>query len=134
MDINTDKHTTLFLLCCHCIKLLLLKSCVSNTGVHELKPQYARVMFPKGATIRYLLMFVHRRDLEQSSVSRIPYGRQGVGKQCQISSLHSTLIFEKFRHNSKYKNPVDSLILGVGEPTKNGKEIFGFASPLQTTK
>ncbi|OIO32359.1 hypothetical protein AUJ44_02520 [Candidatus Nomurabacteria bacterium CG1_02_47_685] len=25
--------------------------------------------------------------------------------------------------------------LGVwGEPTKNGKEIFGFASPLQTTK
>jgi len=21
-----------------------------------------------------------------------------------------------------------------GEPTKNGKEIFGFASPLQTTK
>jgi len=23
---------------------------------------------------------------------------------------------------------------GVVEPTKNGKEIFGFASPLQTTK
>ena len=22
----------------------------------------------------------------------------------------------------------------MGEPTKNGKEIFGFASPLQTTK
>ena len=39
-------------------------------SVHELNPQYARVISLHRVTIRYLLMFVHRRDVEQSSVSR----------------------------------------------------------------
>jgi len=84
-------------------------------------------------TIRYLLMFVHRRDLEQSSVSRVPRlrsgacpelveGRQGAGMLYQISSLHST-VFEKNRLILQYKNPVDSLILGVG---RNAGRGFGF--------
>jgi len=46
---------------------------------------------PFGATIRYLLIAVHRRDVEQSSVSRFHLigGGQGAGMQCHISSLHS---------------------------------------------
>jgi len=59
-------------------------------SVHELNPQYARVMSQR-VTIRYVLMFMHRRDLAQSSVSRTRFHeRQGVGMQCQTSSLHST--------------------------------------------
>jgi len=58
---------------------------------------------PFGATIRYLLIAVHRRDVEQSSVSRFHLigGGQGAGMQCHISSLHS--------NTREY-----SLILGAG--------------------
>ena len=48
-------------------------------SVHELNPQYARVISLHRVTIRYLLMFVHRRDVEQSSVSRSPLGATGCG-------------------------------------------------------
>src|SRR3989344_3508878 len=59
---------------------------------------------PFGATIRYLLIAVHRRGLEQSFMGRSPRlfsVRQGSGTHCQTSSLHS---------NTRE----DSLILGLG--------------------
>ena len=44
-------------------------------------------------------MFVHRRDLGQSFVSRFRFcERQGLGKQCQISSLHSNTKEPLFSH------------------------------------
>src|SRR3989344_7345108 len=54
-------------------------------------------------TIRYLLMFVHRRDLGQSSVSRLPLGSDRA-RVCYAKSHLYTLI---------QKNPV-YLILGAG--------------------
>ncbi|OGI81631.1 hypothetical protein A3B93_01600 [Candidatus Nomurabacteria bacterium RIFCSPHIGHO2_02_FULL_42_24] len=41
-------------------------------------------------------------------------GQQGAGMQYQISSLYSTVFLRKIAKSIKYKNPVDSLILGVG--------------------
>ena len=81
---------------------------------------------PLQVTIRYLLMFVHRRDLVQSSVSRTFTGDR-VRERNAKSHLYTLLIFEIFRYDSKYKNPVDSLILGWGEETRGKcKEIFWF--------
>jgi len=60
---------------------------------------------PLQVTIRYLLMFVHRRDLVQSSVSRTFSGDRV--RERNAKSLLYTLI---------QKNPV-SLILGAGGGT-----------------
>ena len=66
---------------------------------------------PLRLTIRYLLMFVHRTNTGQSSVSPFRQGAvcHAVSGLCTLPSFASLI---------KYKNPVDSLILGVGEPTK----------------
>ena len=64
-------------------------------------------------TIRYLLMFVHRRDLEQSSVSR-SLASDRVWVCYAKSHLYTLLFLEKIAKSIKYKNPVDSLILVWG--------------------
>src|SRR3989344_8111615 len=66
---------------------------------------------PFGATIRYLLMFVHRRDLEQSSVSR--FLSDDRVRVCYAKSHLYTL--PNFASLIEYKKTVDSLILGSGE-------------------
>src|SRR3989344_212037 len=73
-----------------------------------------RESYPLQVTIRYMLMFVHRRDLVQSSVSRTFAGDR-VRERNAKSHLY-TLI---------QKNPV-SLILGVGGADKKWKGNFWF--------
>jgi hypothetical protein len=79
-------------------------------------------------TIRYMLMFVHRRDLEQSSVSRtLSSDRVRV---CYAKSHLCILLFlRKTAQLIKYKNPVDFLILGGGRRReKNARKFFGFCT------
>jgi len=91
-------------------------------SVHELNPQYARVMCLTADHPLYAHVRAQKRCgailLESFSLER-----QGPGMPCRISSVHST----KFCF-PKYKNPVDSLILGAGG--MRGGDFWDFENSL----